>query len=198
MDKSVIQAALIEIESTRDLLERGLSLAGLVSTVFADQGFELVVVGGAAIEFYTEGNYMSGDIDLCRKSGGPIPPRIQQAIIGDLCGTGGPRSWKIGGLFVDMLGLVEKDSRAPFTRLITKFGAIALIPVEELVVERILVAFYPQPNKESEMCARVLLAECLSGKVNVDWNEVDRLAADKRYDVTEQLRILKQDVADGI
>ncbi len=118
-------------------------------------------------------------------------------MIGALRGTGGPRSWKIGGLFVDLLGLVEKDSRTPFTRLMTKFGAITLIPVEELVVERILVAFYPRPNKESELCARALLAACLSGKVNVDWNEVDRLASDKQYAVSEQLHILKKEVGDG-
>ncbi len=78
MNDVVIQDALKEIESTPDLLERGLKLAGLVSAVFSEQGFELVVVGGAAIEFYTEGNYMSGDLDLCRKEDGRFRPEYNR------------------------------------------------------------------------------------------------------------------------
>jgi len=61
-----------------------------------------------------------------------------------------------------------------------------------------LIAYYPRPDKESEVCARTLLAECLSGKVAIDWDEVDRLAADKRYGVTEKLSILKKEVADDL
>ncbi|HUI92677.1 MAG TPA: hypothetical protein VLX68_10555 [Chitinivibrionales bacterium] len=49
MDGAAIQSALKEIESTRDLLERGLKLAGLISALFAKRGIELFVVGGAAI-----------------------------------------------------------------------------------------------------------------------------------------------------
>jgi hypothetical protein len=62
-----IRKAVADINSTEDLLERALKLSGLVSTLFADVGFKLVVVGGSAVEFYTEGGYMSGDIDFCRQ-----------------------------------------------------------------------------------------------------------------------------------
>ena len=60
-----IRAAMVDIESTSDLLERALKLSGLITTLFQRQGFPLVVVGGSAVEFYTEGGYMSGDIDFC-------------------------------------------------------------------------------------------------------------------------------------
>mgnify|MGYP000907112200 FL=1 len=46
-----IRKALADITSTDDLLERALKLAGLVSTLFADVGFKLVVVGKSAVEF---------------------------------------------------------------------------------------------------------------------------------------------------
>ena len=49
-----IRKALADITSTGDLLERALKLAGLVSTLVAEVGFKLVVVGGSAVEFYTE------------------------------------------------------------------------------------------------------------------------------------------------
>jgi len=49
------------------MLERAMKLSGLITTLFASHGFPLVV-GGSAVEFYTEGGYMSGDIDFRRKS----------------------------------------------------------------------------------------------------------------------------------
>ena len=71
-----IKAAMADIESTSDLLERALKLSGLITTLFQRHGFPLVVVGGSAVEFYTEGGYMSGDIDFCRKTLNAIPPRL--------------------------------------------------------------------------------------------------------------------------
>lgn len=65
-----LAAARADIEATGDLLERAMKLAGLITTLFAQHGFHLVVVGGSAVEFYTEGGYMSGDIDFCRRSAG--------------------------------------------------------------------------------------------------------------------------------
>jgi hypothetical protein len=52
-----VREAIADIASTEDLLERALKLSGLVTTLFADVGFNLVVVGGSAVEFYTEGGY---------------------------------------------------------------------------------------------------------------------------------------------
>ena len=90
-----IKAALADIESTSDLLERALKLSGLITTLFQRHGFPLVVVGGSAVEFYTEGGYMSGDIDFCRKTLAAIPPRLMQEIIAELGGKGVARSWEV-------------------------------------------------------------------------------------------------------
>jgi hypothetical protein len=75
-----IPKALADIQSTQDLLEKAMKLSGLVTTVFKEAGWDLVVVGGSAVEFYTEGAYMSGDVDFCRRTltlipdTGRIPP----------------------------------------------------------------------------------------------------------------------------
>ena len=79
-----IKSAVVDIESTPDLLERAMKLSGLITTLFQRHGFPLVVVGGSAVEFYTEGGYMSGDIDFCRKSLKAIPPRLMQDVIAEL------------------------------------------------------------------------------------------------------------------
>mgnify|MGYP004168011649 CR=1 FL=1 len=65
------------------------------------------MVGGSAIEFYTEGAYTSGDLDLCLVSPGSLSLRRRQELMGKLQAEGGPRSWRVAGLFVDLLGHVE-------------------------------------------------------------------------------------------
>ena len=119
-----IEAAKSDILATEDLLERALKLSGLVTALFAEQGFRLVVVGGSAVEFYTEGGYMSGDIDFCRFLSRPIPPRLAQDVMAKLGATGGPRSWRVLGLFVDMLGYLENESTSPKRKLETPYGPI--------------------------------------------------------------------------
>ena len=49
-----IKSAISDIESTPNVLERAMKLSGLITTLFQRHGFSLVVVGGSAVEFYTE------------------------------------------------------------------------------------------------------------------------------------------------
>jgi hypothetical protein len=148
--QEAIDAALTDIRGERDPTLKSQKLASLCSALFRERGIELVVVGGSAIEFYTEGAYMSGDVDLCvLRPARPIPLRLRQEIMGALGGKGGPRSWEVAGLFVDLLGVVEQQSRAPVRQIQAPFGLVNLIDPEELLVERMLVSVYPRGNDEA-------------------------------------------------
>ena len=188
------QIALKDIEATDDLLEKGLKLAGLVTHLFAEAGSNLVVVGGSAVEFYTEGAYMSGDIDFCRRELKRIPLRQAQDIMGILGATGGPRSWLVAGLYVDLLGFLENESVSPCRSIETPFGTVSLLPPETAIVERVLLAFYPQPDADARDVACKLIAACMSGETPVDWNEVARLAALPDFKVTSELEELREEV----
>lgn len=191
----VTDTLLREIEGTSNLLEKSLKLAGIVTRVFADAGWSLVVVGGSAVEFYTEGAYMSGDIDLCRNTLAPIPLRQAQDIMAQLGATGGPRSWKVAGLYVDLLGLLENEAQTPLRTVQTRYGPISLMPAELALVERTLLAYYPRPDAAARDVARKFLAVCLNGATPVDWNEVGRLAALPSFNITRELEELKREVA---
>ena len=162
-------SAVAEIESTTDLLERALKLSGLVTTLFQRRGFPLVVVGGSAVEFYTEGGYMSGDIDFCRRSLNAIPPRVMQEVIADLGGKGVSRSWIVCGLCVDLLGLLECETSLPMRELETPYGVVRMIPPELALVERVLIANYP-PSQELAVTARKMMVAALND-LNFDWAE---------------------------
>ena len=190
-----IKAAMADIEATSDLLERALKLSGLITTLFQQHGYPLVVVGGSAVEFYTEGGYMSGDIDFCRKSLNAIPPRLMQEIIAELGGKGVARSWEICGLYVDLLGFLENESLLPNRELETPYGTVRIIPPELALVERILIAYYP-PSSELLTTARKRMVVAI-GDPDFNWGEAERLAALPDFGVLEELRKLREEVGNG-
>ena len=182
MTQDEIQSALEAISAETDPPLKNLKLASLCSAVFRQRDIELVVVGGSAIEFYTDGAYTSGDVDLCvLASKEPLTARLRQELMGLLKGKGGPRSWQVAGAYVDILGTFETLARTPLRRVSGPYGDILIGPVEELIVERVLVSSYPQDHAPALDCAKKVIASGLAGEIEVAWDEVTRLAKTPAY-----------------
>ena len=186
-----LASARADIESTTDLLERALKLSGLLTTFFQERGFPLVVVGGSAVEFYTEGGYMSGDIDFCRKTLKGVPPRVIQEIAESLGGRGLGRNWLICGLYVDFLGLLESETIRPERIVHTPYGEIRILPPELALVERILFA---EQDAECVPSARQMMAAALKDTA-FDWVEAERLADLPDFKVLSSLKVLREEIA---
>ncbi len=194
----IIKQALEDINSTQNLLEKAMKLSGLVTSVFKEAGLDLVVVGGSAVEFYTEGAYMSGDVDFCRRTLAPISLRTASDIMSQLEATGGPRSWKVAGLFVDLLGFLENEAVTPCRELETPYGKISVLPAELALIERVFIAVNPRPDAEARDVAKKLMAVCLKGGVDVDWQEVERLAALPTFKILNEFRQFRKEISDEI
>lgn len=191
MTPADLSAAKADIESTDDLLVRAMKLAGIVTTLFRERGVPLVVVGGSAVEFYTEGGYMSGDIDFCRRSlRGPSLREIGD-VLKPLGAKGMGRSWQVCGLFVDILGIAEMESGKDWRTLETPYGEIKLIPPELALVERVL---YAEQDAECVASARQMMAAALADE-SFDWGEAERIADLPDFKVLEGLRRLRQEVS---
>jgi hypothetical protein len=108
--------------------------------------------------------------------------------------SGGPRSWKVAGLYVDLLGLLENEARTPLRTLETPCGPVQIIPPELVLVERALLAWYPQPDPEARKVAKKILAVCLSGRTPTDWREVERLAALPAFNIRDEISELRKEV----
>ena len=194
-----ITAALADITAETDATVRHLKLASLVSAVFREHGVRLVVVGGSAIEFYTEGAYTSGDIDLCVDDSAIRPDaRLRQTLMGMLGAKGGPRSWEIGGLFVDLLGPLENEARTKLRRIRGPYGEVIICPVEELIVERVLISIYPQDFPPARECAVKLLAAALQDEVEIDWSEIRRLAQSPAYRNWPEVKRITHEQAEAL
>jgi len=179
-----------------DPVVRQLLLAALVSGLFRERGFEPVVVGGTAIEFYTEGAYVSGDIDLTFDSPRLPSPRERADVMAGLLGaTGNTRTWKIGDCYFDLLGIVETFATDSFGTLETPEGRIVLQPVEDLLAERIFIARGTGfRNDEAEACARKLVAFALANPAAVDWVLAEEIADSAAYRCGEELRAMRAEV----
>ncbi|MGA9779333.1 MAG: hypothetical protein ACLPRE_02925 [Limisphaerales bacterium] len=198
MDANKIKSALADITSERDPTLKSAKLASLVSALWAEQGIELVVVGGSAIEILTEGAYASGDLDMCHLTVATLPVRQRQEIMGLLGAKGGPRNWRVAGMYCDLLGPAESFSRTPCRRVRGPYGDFLVLQPEDLLVERVLVSFYPEPNPAALKCARELAIVMLAGVVKADWSEVLRIANRSEYRNVEQCKALVREVANEL
>jgi hypothetical protein len=138
------------------------------------------------VEFYTDGQYVSGDVDLCY-AGARLPtPREREEIMSRLGRPLGVRRWEVAGVLVDVLGRVETTARTPFQTL----GELRLIQIEVLIAERLLVATVPARDEARLEVAKVLIALVAQQLIAVDLEELLRVADSPDYRVGAELRAL--------
>ena len=179
-----------DLEGTTDLLERAMKLAGVITTLFRERGISLVVVGGSSVEFYTEGGYMSGDIDFCRRTLQGPSLRMIKDLLEPLGGRSMGRNWIVCGLAVDLLGIIENECEKPYRELETPYGKVFLIPPELALVERV---FYALDCVECEPAARQMMASALESE-DFDWREAERLADLPSFKILPELNRLKAEM----
>lgn len=187
MDSDTVERARADIAGTSNAMMRMRKTAGIVCALFGESGNPLAVVGETAVMFYSEGRYVSDSLHMCRVNAGTIPVRLRQRLMGMVDGHGGPSTWDIYGTLVHLHGRMENDSSATPFAVETDYGQVDLIPPEQLLVEYLTVATFPEPNEHAQQMVRFLLRAGVYGNVDFDTNEVSRLAALPAYDVSGPL-----------
>jgi hypothetical protein len=180
MTDEEIALRVAEISTVSDPTDRALQTALLVGRAFKDEGYDLVLVGGSAVEFYTDGLYVSGDIDLCFRSrssqdlAASLMPRIGRKTTG--------RHYEVANCYVEILGTIETNARTDYKLIADQDGRQVLYvdAIEEVVAERVYRAEEEKRTKDID-CALKLLGTCVSGRVKVDWEEVRRLLRSSLY-----------------
>jgi hypothetical protein len=105
---------------------------------------------------------------------------------------------KVAGLYVDLLGLLENEALSACRDIDTPYGKVVLAPAELILVERVLLCFYPNVDAEARDVAKKMMAVCLTGKTPVDWDEVERLAGIPAFGIAEELAQLRDEVANEL
>ncbi|HUB87319.1 MAG TPA: hypothetical protein VMB22_05465 [Verrucomicrobiae bacterium] len=198
MDAKQIKAALADITAEQDPTLKSAKLASLCSALWAERGVQLVVVGGSAIEILTEGAYASGDLDVCHANKASLSIAERREVMALLDAKGGPRNWQIAGMYFDLLGPAESFARTPFRRIEAPYGSFLVMKPEDLLVERVLMTFYLGESQVARDCAKKLTAVILGGDLDVDWDEVRRLANLPEYRNLPECEKPVKEVADEL
>ena len=183
-------AGMDRLRNERDPRRRRLLALALLSRELAAVGIEPILVGGAALEFYTAGGYATHDVDLAMPSGAAVDRAFaRMGFVKD------GRYWHHAEL--DLLfeapapaGLPGED--APRTEVAIDGLRIVVLGVEDLLIDR-LRAWAHWRSEEDGRWARRLVA--LHGD-RMNWDYLrERTAAVPEE--AEALRRVETDSSEG-
>lgn len=146
--------ALLSIEDP--VKRKALFIALFSREVVRRGGKQPIIVGGQAVEIYTQGSYTTGDIDI------KASREITEAILTDWGFVRAGRPWinKELDIYVDWLGSSLEEGEAAERRAsiikVTDQLDIRVISIEDLVIDR-LGAFKWWGDTDSLMWAKVLI-----------------------------------------
>lgn len=156
MSPEALAQARARLEALRALenpLEVQLRAAAVLSRVLGDLG-EPVVVGGAAVSFYTGGAYLSRDVDLIVEA----EPRILRDRLEAVGFERRGSAWvhREVDLVVDFPAPPLAGDRSRLTHVHTEDGPVALIGLEDLLVDRLNAAVHWNDAEAREWCVTML------------------------------------------
>lgn len=153
VDRGEVERAL---GSARSKPERIEALGALLAQ---ETGDEVVIVGGSAIEVYTSGRTSSRDIDLV------TPRRAAIRAIESWGFVPSGRVWRRQDwdLDIDLLGADLKGSRENLRKMVTPYGPVSLLGVEDLLIKRLVELKHwptsPDWDRDLRKQVRLLLAQ---------------------------------------
>jgi hypothetical protein len=182
-----IDDALQSLEVTESGTERGLQLAGLISTLFKIKGVVLVVTHQMAYDSYAGTDSANPELDLAFFAGEIAPRTILEIMRGQLHGKGTLYHWLVAGIPVRFQNDAVIAYRELCQDVTTDHGVVKLLPVEEITADCILASVHPEADPEAHAQAHLLLVNGLAEDFEMDWTVLHTLCHRPDYRVGEEL-----------
>ncbi|MCI4327043.1 MAG: hypothetical protein L3K16_05345 [Thermoplasmata archaeon] len=167
------------LRSTPKSYDRILNFAALLAH---EIGSDVVVVGGSAIEVYTKGGYVSGDIDI-RADRVPVRRALTRWKFKDEGRLWTRADWNIA---VDVVGNRYTGDPYRATTAATPYGPVQIAVVEDLFVKRLAAAKHWKVRAALDEAS--LLWQDYSDKMDLAY--LDRQAA--TYKVVDLLAVFRK------
>lgn len=156
-----------------DPLDRRLWVLAIITESLKETGVKPVLVGGAAVEFYTAGGYMTLDVDVVCDSS------VLDGPMADLGFAKEGRHW----IREDLSIAIEAPSRGlpsaereHVIEVRVDDMSVFILGIEDLIVDR-LNAYVHWNSKEDGRWAAHLIAE---NREEIDWDYLRRRASEER------------------
>ncbi|MGA8542822.1 MAG: hypothetical protein WB947_04695 [Thermoplasmata archaeon] len=128
----------------------------------------MTVVGGSAIEIYTEGDYVSGDLDLVVDSRPRVVAALKRWGFRDEGKLWSKQDW---GIYPDVMQQRATGSRRLTEIISTPVGSFRISGVEDLIVKRIRESVAWQDRQEA-FAQAVLLVKHTEAN-GIDWDYIE-------------------------
>lgn len=178
--KSETFKLLLKAARVKDPAERAVRIAAALAQALRQVGQDPILVGGSAVEFYTQGAYSTNDIDMVAPGGPPLVKVMEQLGFE-----------KIGKDFFqpDLKVYVEFPGRAlgkgeRFQEINMGDQKLKIISVEDLIVDRLAAFKFWQSAIDGTNAMLLLELE------NVDEERLDSQA--QRAEVTDALQSVRE------
>ncbi|HSI83661.1 MAG TPA: hypothetical protein VK970_07740 [Candidatus Methylacidiphilales bacterium] len=188
---SKIQESLEKITATEDRTDRLTMLAGLISTLMKIKGVKLALTGNFAYERYVNAVGSENDLELAPYAG-KLTPRLVQEIFAEQLGAEGQLwEWAIADIRIRLAADVQTTHRDLCREYKSEFGSFRILPIEELIAERVVAAFFPfeQPRAREE--AKTLLMYGLSDTIPINWELLQEICSSEGYFTGDRLGTLR-------
>lgn len=155
MDGAERRARLEALAGERDPARKRLVALGLVADRLRESGLEPVLVGGAAVEFYTAGGYSTGDVDLALAHG----PETDAAFA-DLGFRKEGRFWvreDLDLLFEAPAPAGLPGETAPRTMVEIDGLVVVILGIEDLILDRLRAWIHGTSEEDGRWARRLAL-----------------------------------------
>ena len=167
-------------------------LAGLVCQTLKDAGVTVTLTGGACVAIWSEGKYVSNDLDFIEE--GPVPRRKIRGVMKSL-GFQEKERYFINPatkFFVEfptgplMIGDQRIEEIAERT---TSVGTLRLLTATDCVKDRLAAFFYWKDNQSLEQAVMVAQTQ------NIDLREIHRWACSESQE--DKFQVFEQRLSDN-
>ena len=155
MDAVQRRARLEALDDEKDPARRRLLALGVVADRLREDELEPILVGGAALEFYTAGGYSTGDVDLAL----PVGPDVDQAFA-DLGFEKQGRYWirdDLDLLFEAPAPAGLPGETAPRTEVEVDGMRVVIIGIEDLLIDRLRGQVHWKSEEDGRWARRLVL-----------------------------------------
>ena len=174
--------------------KRAYFVALLSEAIVKKGGRPPIIVGGEALEIYTQGAYTTGDIDL------KAPFKLTETILKEWDFVKGGRTWvnEEFDIYVDLLGEALDEGPEAEKRVeqieISQGKVIRVLSIEDLVIDRLNATKW-WGDKDSKMWVKIMFEICRKMGKDIDMDYLKKRASSEDIEdiLNEALRELNSD-----
>lgn len=188
MCEASIKARIIKAREIHDPLRRSLVVLGLLTTAMKPLGLRPILVGGAAVEFYTLGGYATRDLDLVLRGRDKAKGVLEE---NGFIRHQGSRHWyhEDLDLALEIPDEYLAGSEEKVLTLEIEDTEVFIIGIEDLILDRIAAFKFWSSGMDGQWAARLI---AIQGD-EVDWNYLEQRA--EQEDLGDALRAVRRQAA---